>query len=127
MEWITGGKELLGLLLALIAFLGVLGRWFWAKVSNRVKSDFSGLTTGHADIQMRLERVETDQTALRGDMRRVEGHLSTLENRMGSLSTKQDVTALAIGLAEVKATGLATSQMVDSLYRGVVARADRNS
>jgi septal ring factor EnvC (AmiA/AmiB activator) len=125
MDWVNGGNELLGLVLAAIALLGLVGRWFWGRVSSRVKYNLSGLTSGHDDIKRRLGEVEQEQTSMKDDVRRIDTHLSKLEGQIGSLATKEDVSRLAISLAEVKATGNATSRMVDSLYRGVVGIAER--
>ncbi|MCB5198581.1 hypothetical protein LGQ03_04960 [Loktanella sp. TSTF-M6] len=125
MEWIAGGKELLGLIIGTITLLGVVGRWFWGRVSSRVQSDFSGLTSGHKDIVNRLELVEKDQGRLGEDLKKVETRLSAVENRMGSLATKSDLQALAVSIAKLEVTGAHTAQMVDTLYRGVLANAER--
>lgn len=123
MEWISGGKELLGLLLGVIALLGIGGRWFWGRVSSRVKSDFSGLTTGHDDIKRRLVKVEEEQAKLRQEVHRMDESLRKFEAHVGSLSTREDVSQLAVALAEVKATSAGTSQMMDTLYRAIMERA----
>ena len=123
--WITDGKELIGLILAVIALGGAVAGWFWKRVSANVATNVSGLTSGHAAIQRRLDEVEKDQARLGEDMKAVELRLSRVENRLGSLATKSDVNALAISMAELKVTGAQTAQMVDTLYRGVVDRAER--
>ncbi|SEQ59501.1 hypothetical protein SAMN05428995_105237 [Loktanella sp. DSM 29012] len=125
MEWITGGKELLGLILAAIGVLGFLGRWFWGRVSSRVKSDFSGLTSGHKEIVKRLEDVEKDQGRLGDELKKVETRLTAVEARMGSLATKSDLQAVVVSIAKLEVTGAHTAQMVDTLYRGVLANAER--
>lgn len=127
MEWLSSGDKALGLLIATIGLLGGLGRWFWGRVSKRVSEGVSGLTVGHNDITRRLAAVEGDVKGLHDDMRRVEKQMSGVEHRLHSLASKQDLNALAITLAKVEATGDATSQKVDSLYRGVLARAERDT
>ena len=108
LEWMTTGDKLVGLLLGVVAFLAMLGRWFWSRVSTRVSEGVSDLRSGHSDIARRLSDVEEDISGLKNDVGRMRGRIGTIEARLDTLATAKDLAELSVQIA--RQTGILEQQ-----------------
>lgn len=129
MEWLAfavNWEKVVGLTLALFGAILAVVRYFWGRVNSRVETGVSGLKAGHHDIARRLDAVEEDVGSIRSKVEKSERRLHTLEGKLGLLASKEDLALVNINLAKIEATGQATSSKVDSLYRGVIDRAERS-
>jgi len=124
MENLEDAKTVIAIFTALIGLILGFARWFWGRVSNRVTDGVRDVQTGQTDIARRLEKVEVQVEGLSEQDARIEGRLNDVERSIGSLASKEDLSNLAIILAEVRAMGRASSEKMDTLYRALIHRVD---
>lgn len=113
---LSQGEAFLAFCLALIAVLGVLGRWFWGRINSHVTAGVSDLTAGHRNIESRLEHVEEVVGGVRADLEKVRARTSTIEGRIDQLATSREVHALAVSVAKISAGQEAQNNMIRILY-----------
>ncbi len=120
LDFLTTGQKFLGVILGLIALIGMIVRTFWKRVSRQVDDGVSDLKVGHGDVLRRLNDVEVDVGQIKDDLTLVKERVTNLDRRMS-----QDIHEVNVKLARIETTNDRTSNMVDTLYRGVLDRAEK--